>query len=128
MLLYAHLSQLVEEVASKAICSRFESEGGYQRAFTAVGQRGGLINRWSLVQVQEGPPIYARLAQQGEHLPYKQRVTGSIPVVCTNHRHLQQNINLYCLEKQKVAGSSPACPTTWGGSSVGRAFVVKKGV
>ncbi len=27
---------------------------------------------------------YGSLAQLGEHLPYKQRVTGSIPVVSTN--------------------------------------------
>ena len=28
-------------------------------------------------------PYYGRIAQLGEHLPYKQRVTGSIPVVPT---------------------------------------------
>ena len=44
---------------------------------------------------------YAGLAQLGEHLPYKQGVTGSSPVFRTK-RHIQQSY-----KKLYIVGSSP---------------------
>ena len=44
--------------------------------------------------------FYARLAQQGEHLPYKQRVVGSSPTRCT----IKERKNI--MEKVKVVSSN----------------------
>ena len=60
------------------------------RPFTAV----------SRVQIPVGSP-YGSIAQLGEHLPYKQGVTGSSPVTSTN-------IIMGCLN-----------PCIWPGSSAG---------
>ena len=51
--------------------------------------------------------VYGRIAQLGEHLPYKQGVTGSIPVAPTiyNAGVAQLVEQLTC--NQQVAGSSP---------------------
>ena len=62
--------------------------------------------------------LYGSIAQLGEHLPYKQRVTGSIPVVSTI---LKYNIcwhgstveQLTC--NQQVVGSIPIASSTNGG-------------
>ena len=37
----------------------------------------------SRVRVPEGVPYFGSIAQLGEHLPYKQRVIGSSPIVPT---------------------------------------------
>ena len=56
------------------------------------GQRGQTVNllrNVSMVRIRPPPPITyfinssGSIAQLGEHLPYKQRVTGSNPVVPT---------------------------------------------
>ena len=56
--------------------------------------------------------LFGSLAQLGEHLPYKQRVIGSIPITSTNRKTVR---NLICgnssvverhLAKVNVAGSS----------------------
>ena len=47
-----------------------------------------------------------RLAQLGEHLPYKQRVTGSSPVLSTIPADLAHLVERH-LAKVEVAGSSP---------------------
>ena len=50
------------------------------------GQRGQTVNLLrfvSMVRIHLPPPINGRIAQLGEHLPYKQGVTGSSPVVPT---------------------------------------------
>ena len=49
--------------------------------------------------------IYGVLAQLGEHLPYKQRVTGSSPVGPIICRHGSMAEQLIC--NQQVIGSSP---------------------
>ena len=38
--------------------------------------------------------MYGSIAQLGEHLPYKQRVTGSIPVVPTIHGPVAQLVRV----------------------------------
>ena len=50
------------------------------------GQRGQTVNLLADVFSGSNPlssTKLGRIAQLGEHLPYKQRVTGSIPVVTT---------------------------------------------
>ena len=50
------------------------------------GQRGQTVNLLrlaSMVRIHLPPPLDGRIAQLGEHLPYKQGVTGSSPVVPT---------------------------------------------
>ena len=49
--------------------------------------------------------IYGILAQLGEHLPYKQRVTGSSPVGPIICRHGSMAEQLIC--NQQVVGSTP---------------------
>ena len=50
------------------------------------------------------------IAQLGEHLPYKQRVTGSSPVVPTTYAGMAQLVEqLTC--NQQVTGSSPVAST-----------------
>ena len=47
------------------------------------GQRGQTVNLLrlaSMVRIHLPPPLDGRIAQLGEHLPYKQGVTGSSPV------------------------------------------------
>ena len=87
------------------------------------------------------------IAQLGEHLPYKQRVTGSSPVVPTNNGPVAQSVRAlachargrgfeplpgrqYALvaqsvehvtENHSVGGSIPPQGTKCGSSSVGRA-------
>ena len=41
-----------------------------------------------------GVTICGRIAQLGEHLPYKQRVTGSIPVVTTTYGPVAQLVRV----------------------------------
>lgn len=48
------------------------------RPFTAVTR----------VRIPVGSPIYGRLAQLGEHLPYKQGVIGSSPITPTIYNYL----------------------------------------
>ena len=50
--------------------------------------------------------LYGRLAQLGEHLPYKEEVTGSIPVATTIDGSLAQLVEQLTLN-QLVQGSSP---------------------
>ena len=38
--------------------------------------------------------LYGSIAQLGEHLPYKQRVTGSIPVVSTKYGSVAQLVRV----------------------------------
>ena len=50
--------------------------------------------------------VYGILAQLGEHLPYKQRVTGSSPVTSISYADVAQLAEqLIC--NQQVIGSSP---------------------
>ena len=64
---------------------------------------------WPLGQAVKTPPfhggnrgsiplgvtiLYGSIAQLGEHLPYKQRVTGSIPVVSTNNGSVAQLVRV----------------------------------
>ena len=50
--------------------------------------------------------LYGILAQLGEHLPYKQRVTGSSPVTSISYADVAQLAEqLIC--NQQVIGSSP---------------------
>ena len=52
---------------------------------------------------------YGGLAQLGEHLPYKQRVTGSSPVSSIEHyahEPLAQSVE-HLPRKEKVVGSTP---------------------
>ena len=55
--------------------------------------------------------VYGILAQQGEHLPYKQRVTGSSPVGPISHIFLRLAVVAQLAEQlicnQQVIGSSP---------------------
>ena len=53
----------------------------------------------------ESKIIYGILAQLGEHLPYKQRVTGSSPVGPIICRHGSMAEQLIC--NQQVVGSTP---------------------
>ena len=46
------------------------------------------------------------LAQLGEHLPYKQRVIGSSPIIPTIYAGVAQLVE-HCLAKAVVAGPSP---------------------
>ncbi len=60
-------------------------------------------------EISQSTKHNGRLAQLGEHLPYKQGVTGSIwlgrsPVT------------------RKITGSNPVVTVKWLGSSVGRAY------
>src|SRR6056300_2816 len=51
------------------------------RGCSRVGYNIGLSRRRSRVRVPSAPPLkYGRIAQLGEHRPYKPRVTGSSPV------------------------------------------------
>ena len=50
------------------------------------------LERW--VRFPLPAPSNACLAQLGEHLPYKQRVTGSIPVVSTNNGSVAQLVRV----------------------------------
>ena len=46
----------------------------------------------SMVQIHLPPPVFnGRIAQLGEHLPYKQGVTGSSPVVPTIKQNNKSN-------------------------------------
>ena len=49
---------------------------------------------------------YGSLAQLGEHLPYKQRVIGSSPIIPTIYAGVAQLVE-HCLAKAVVAGPSP---------------------
>ncbi len=49
---------------------------------------------------------YGSLAQLGEHLPYKQRVIGSSPIIPTISAGVAQLVE-HCLAKAVVAGPSP---------------------
>ena len=70
---------------------------------------------------------HGRIAQLGEHLPYKQGVTGSSPVVPTTGK----KINMYVVwwlrwlecrpVTPEVEGSIPFQVAIWLDSSVGRA-------
>src|SRR5690606_27052562 len=57
-----------------------------------------LTSRGSLVRIQYSPPIILRrLSSAGsEHLPYKQRVTGSNPVASTLHMKSIKKLMLFC--------------------------------
>ena len=58
----------------------------------------------NLVRVTNGS-----LAQLGEHLPYKQRVTGSSPVTSTRNEGIHKRECLFsCLQKEKGTGLEPA--------------------
>ena len=46
------------------------------------------------VRFPYGSPLYGSIAQLGEHLPYKQRVTGSSPVVPTIHGSVAQLVRV----------------------------------
>ena len=54
--------------------------------------------------------ICGRLAQLGEHLPYKEEVIGSIPIATTSHGSVAQLVEQLTLN-QLVHGSSPCGPT-----------------
>ena len=94
--------------------------------------------------------VYGVLAQLGEHLPYKQRVIGSSPIVSTNGlvvqlvrtppchgggrgfeshpgRHYADLAHLVerHLAKVEVASSSLVSRSTWGFSSAGRASALQ---
>ena len=79
------------------------------------GQRGQTVNLLrfaSMVRIRPPPPFkfnfitFGSIAQLGEHLPYKQRVTGSIPVVSTKLRFIGSMAEqLTC--NQQVVGSTP---------------------
>lgn len=56
------------------------------------------------VRIPYGSPLSGGLAQLGEHLPYKQRVTGSNPVTPTTRKGLQTKSFFYF---QKRTGSNP---------------------
>ena len=52
-----------------------------------------------MVRIRPPPPFkntkkYGSIAQLGEHLPYKQRVTGSIPVVSTKYGSVAQLVRV----------------------------------
>ncbi len=53
----------------------------YQPIMEFDKYRTSLYNK--IRRVTDKPQKQGRIAQLGEHLPYKQRVTGSIPVVPT---------------------------------------------
>ena len=55
---------------------------GYRSVHQLSWQSICLLSRGSGVRAPDGPPS-GSLAQLGEHLPYKQRVTGSSPVTST---------------------------------------------
>ena len=63
--------------------------------------------------------LYGIIAQLGEHLPYKQRVTGSSPVTSISYADVAQLAEqLIC--NQQVIGSSPIIGLyIWTISSVG---------
>ena len=65
--------------------------------------------------------LYGSLAQLGEHLPYKQGVTGSSPVVSTSQALRADLAHLVerHLAKVEVAGSSPVIRSIRFGSSAG---------
>ena len=82
------------------------------------GQRGQTVNLLqvaSMVRIHPHPPFFkrGRIAQLGEHLPYKQGVTGSSPVVPTIKNNIKIHIcwhgstveQLTC--NQQVVGSIP---------------------
>ena len=51
--------------------------------------------------------FYGGLAQLGEHLPYKQGVSGSIPLTSTIYAGLAQLVE-HLTFNQRVEGSSPS--------------------
>ena len=55
---------------------------------------------------------YGGLAQLGEHLPYKQRVGGSIPSSSTIYEPLAQSVE-HLTFNQRVEGSSPSWLTLY---------------
>ena len=70
--------------------------------------------------------MYGSIAQLGEHLPYKQRVTGSRPVVPTKRHRQRMCASVAQLVEQRtenprVVGSIPTGGTICGCSSSGRA-------
>ena len=60
-----------------------------------------LLIRVSRVQIPDGSPN-GSIAQLGEHLPYKQRVTGSSPVVPTKNKSTSFEVLLFFYYLQQI--------------------------
>src|SRR5690606_39929168 len=85
----------------------FESSSLHQ---TFLGELAQLVqsicltSRGSLVRIQYSPPIILRrLSSAGsEHLPYKQRVTGSNPVASTLKSKSIKKLMLFFVQNQFI--------------------------
>ena len=74
------------------------------------------------VRVPPSEPVSGLIAQLGEHLPYKQGVTGSSPVGPTkfNMAIIEKRIHLFPSRTQQLSSSSPMVLGPQGPGRVGR--------
>ncbi len=80
----ADMAQLAEQlICNQQVFGSSPNIGYYFLEGFPSGQRGQTVNllrNASVVRIHLLPLEFGVLAQLGEHLPYKQRVTGSSPV------------------------------------------------
>ncbi len=102
---YGGIAQLARVLGSYPIGRRFESHCRYQLRLHGQAVKTSPFHGGNAGSIPAGVTMCGSLAQMGEHLPYKQRVTGSIPVAPTKQKRTQQCVFFVLLQSENLSGS-----------------------